>query len=104
MPPLVGALAAGAFAQAADPSDLKQGDLAFSVNPAGGNHPAPGHIARIDLTDADNPDWLMVPIVTQANARGDWTTPLGESFGSGTYSALLEQFLDGDLDTEVYTR
>ena len=103
VPPLVGALTAGAFAQAADPSNLKQGDLAFSVNPAGGNHLAPGHIARIDLTDADNPDWLMVPIVTQANARGDWTTPLGESFGNGTYSALLEQFLDGDLDTEAYT-
>lgn len=100
--PLVGTIDAdGDFGALSSLGNLKQGALAFSWTP--GNKVVGGYYVEIAITDANHPDWAMMPLATQSTAGGEWLTDLTSQFGNGTYTAFMSQYRlkDPGLTTPV---
>jgi hypothetical protein len=100
--PLVGTFDTdGDFGAFAGLSNLKDANVAFSWTV--GNKVNGGYYVKVSVSDANNPDRIMMPLVTQSSAGGDWLTDLSAQFGNGTYTAFMEQYRlkDPGLTTPV---
>lgn len=100
--PLVGTLdSGGAFGAFPALDNLKNGNVAFSWT--AGNKVVGGYYVEIAITDANHPDWAMMPLATQSTAGGEWLTDLTSQFGNGTYTVFMSQYRlkDPGLTTPV---
>lgn len=94
--PLVGAVDPnGDFGAFPALDNLQSGAVAFSS--ATGNKVTGGYFVRVDVADANHPNHIMMPLITQSSADGDWLTDPSAQFGNGTYTAFMEQFRLKDL-------
>ncbi len=94
--PQVGYDQSGTFVPIADPTNMVLGSLAFGSTPGTNNVLPPNNVAELTTSHLGNPNWIMTPIVTQANATGDWHTAMSTQFGNGDYSVFMQQYLPQD--------